>query len=387
VNTQRGFLRRRGKTWTAYWYTETVDGRKQHTKGGFTMRKDAQVFLTDAMSAIGSGSFAEPVKVRFGEYLIEQWLPTRELQLRPSTYSSYEVMINKHVLPELGGVKIQQMTANHLDRFYAKLSKSGLSPKTVHNVHVMLHKALHDAVRKSLLPRNPAEAADPPSIKKADRGEMSIWTPEQVRTFFDGIAKHRLAAGYILSAITGMRRGEILGLRWSDIDFDEKLLVINQTVVSVNYEILTGGPKTAGSRRRLALDDQMLGILRAHQAVQQNARETVGTLYVDHGLVFARVDGGATHPDYFSQTFDRTVRRLALPKVRLHDLRHTNATIGLAAGVPIKIMSTRLGHATTAFTQDVYMRSTDSLERDAARRIAASVFGGSVDESADGQAF
>jgi integrase len=376
VNTQRGFLRRRGKTWTAYWYTETVDGRKQHTKGGFAMRKDAQVFLTDAMSAIGSGSFAEPVKVRFGEYLIEQWLPTRELQLRPSTYSSYEVMINKHVLPELGGVKIQQMTANHLDRFYAKLSKSSLSPKTVHNVHVMLHKALHDAVRKSLIPRNPAEAADPPSIKKADRGEMSIWTPEQVRTFFEGIAKHRLAAAYILSAITGMRRGEILGLRWSDIDFDEKLLVINQTVVSVNYEILTGGPKTAGSHRRVALDDQTLGILLAHQAAQQEEREAVGPIYVDYDLVFARLEGSPTHPDYFSQTFDRTVKRVGLPKVRLHDLRHTNATVGLAIGVPTKIMSLRLGHATTAFTQDVYMQSIDQLERDAAIRIANALFDG-----------
>ena len=147
---QRGFLRRRGKTWTAYWYTDTVEGRRQQSKGGFTSHTSAQAFLTEAMAALSGGVFAEPVKVRLGEYLIERWLPTRELSLRPSTLSSYEVAIKRHVLPAIGELKIQQVTPDRLDRFYTQLSKQGLSPKTIRNIHVMLHKALHDAMRKNL---------------------------------------------------------------------------------------------------------------------------------------------------------------------------------------------------------------------------------------------
>jgi integrase len=359
VNTQRGFLRRRGKTWTAYWYTETNEGRKQHTKGGFAMRKDAQVFLTEAMAALSQGSFAEPVKVRFGEYLIEQWLPLRQRALKPSTYSSYEVIIDKHVLPELGPIRIQQLTANHLDRFYGKLLAAGLSPKTVRNVHIVVRKALRDAVRKSLIPKNPAEMADPPKVSKHD------------------IGTHRLGAAYILPAMTGLRRGEILGLRWQDVDLDEQLIHVVQTVVSVRYEIVIGTPKSVGSRRRVTIDEVTASILRRHQAAQAEEKRLTDDDYADHDLVFARVDGTPIHPDYFSQTFDRTVARLKLPKIRLHDLRHTHATIGLEVGVPMKVMSDRLGHATAAFTQDVYVGAVPVLEREAAESVARAVFSSS----------
>lgn len=374
-NSQRGFIKRRGKSWTAYWYVETLDGRKQRTKGGFATKKDAQAYLTDAMSAMKAGSFAEPVKVRFGDYLVEQWLPTREISLRPSTYSSYVIIINKQVLPELGAIRIQQPTANDIDRFYAKLSKSGLKPKTVRNVHIIIHKALHDAVRKSLIPKNPADAADPPRVRKSDQAQLSVWTPEQLRTFFDGIAKHRLAAAYILAATTGMRRGEVLGLRWCDVDFADRSLTITQTVVSVEYELHIHGPKTAGSQRRVALDDRTIAVLEVHRERQLAEREQSGLPLGDEDLAFARIDATPIHPDYFSQTFDRTVARLQLSKIRLHDLRHTYATLALSSGIPAKLISDRLGHATSSFTADVYVRSVDAAERAAAALMAERIFG------------
>ena len=142
------------------WRTETADGRKQYSKGGFRTKKEAQEFLTDTMAAIRGGVFSEPTKVTLGEFLTQRWLPARKLSLRPSTWSSYEVAINRHVLPQLGGVQMQQLSPDRLDRFYADLSAAGLAPKTVRNIHVMIHKALHDAVRKNLVPRNAAEAAD-----------------------------------------------------------------------------------------------------------------------------------------------------------------------------------------------------------------------------------
>lgn len=239
----------------------------------------------------------------------------------------------------------------------------------------MIHKALHDAVRKNLVPRNVAEAADPPKLNRADRDEMRTWTAAHLREFFAGIAEHRLAPAYLLAATTGMRRGEILGLRWRDVDLEQRRLQVNQTVLSVSYEIVYGGPKTARGKRRITLDQETIRVLTGHEAAQRQEIQLIGDNYVDQGLVFAREDGRPVHPDYFSQTFDRSVKRLKLPKIRLHDLRHTHATLGLAAGIHVKVMSDRLGHATTSFTQDVYMHAIPELEQDAADQIADLVIG------------
>lgn len=305
------------------------------------------------------------------------------MSLRPSTLNSYRIAIHRHIVPELGHVKLQQLTPDRLDRFYADLVAGGLSAKSVRNIHVMIHKALHDAVRKNLVPRNVAAAADPPKLNRADRAEMRTWTPAQLRAFFDGIAEHRLAAAFLLAATTGMRRGEVLGLRWRDLDLAGRCLQVNQTVLSVSYQLTFGGPKTARGRRRITLDPETVRVLTAHRSAQRQEKRGAGDGYDDHDLVFARPDGRPIHPDYFSQTFDRTVERLKLPRIRLHDLRHTHATLGLAAGIPVKVISDRLGHATTSFTQDVYMHAIPDLEHDAADQIADLVFGDDDEEVDD----
>lgn len=382
--SQRGSIHRRGDVWIAYWRTETSEGRKQHTKS-FRTKKEAQQFLTDTMAAIRGGVFSEPTKVTLGEFLLERWLPTKKMAVRVSTYASYRGLVERHVIPALGHVQIQQLTADRLDRFYADLVAHGLATKTIRNIHVLLHRALTDAVRKSLVPRNVADASDPPKLNRADREEMKTWTPEQLREFFAGIATHRLAAAYILAATTGMRRGEVLGVRWRDIDFKARRLHVQQTVLTVEYQIIIGRPKTLRGERKIALDDQTIQVLQSHRAAQRREKQLLGDGYQDHGLVFAREDGTPVHPDYFSQTFDRTVKRLGLPKIRLHDLRHTHATLGLAAGVHVKVISDRLGHATTSFTQDVYMHAIPAVEEDAADQIAHIVFKGiSTPEQSDG---
>lgn len=382
--SQRGSIHRRGDTWTVRWRTETGDGRKQHSKGGFRTKKEAQEFLTEAMAAIRGGVFSEPTKVTVGEFLLERWLPARKLAVRASTWASYDTAINRHVIPHLGPIQIQQLSPDRLDRFYADLSAAGLAPKTVRNVHVMLHKALHDAVRKNLVPRNVAAAADPPKLTRSARSEMATWTPEQLRAFFTGITSHRLAAAYVLAATTGMRRGEVLGLRWSDVDLDARHLHVRQTILSVNYHVTLGRPKTLRSERKIALDAATVRALRAHRRAQRAEIEALGRGYHNQDLVFARENGDPVHPDYFSQTFDRTVKRLKLPKIRLHDLRHTHATLGLKAGVPIKVISDRLGHATTAFTMDIYTHAIPAIEHDAAEQIADIVFGDTDEPQGDG---
>jgi integrase len=203
---------------------------------------------------------------------------------------------------------------------------------------------------------------------------MRTWTATQVRTFLDGSREHRLHGAFVLAATTGMRRGEVLGVRWRDIDFDRRRLAVRQTILSIQYQITFGSPKTTRGRRAIALDERTIAVLRTERDRRAHEQALLGADYQDHDLVFARVDGTPVHPDYFTQSFERVVARLDLPRIRLHDLRHTHATLGLAAGIPAKVMSDRLGHATVAFTQDVYMHAIPQLEADAAEQVAAEIF-------------
>lgn len=375
---QRGMLRKRGATWTAYWWVDAADGSQQRSKGGFATKNEAQTYLNETLQALQRGQHAEPTKVRVGEYLTQRWLPSRKASIKPSTYDSYRRTLELHVVPAIGQLKLQNLRPDHLDTLYADLLESGLAPKSVRNIHTMLHKALKDAMRKNLVVRNVAEVADPPRAK-ADHN-LQTWTGAQLRKFLTSMAEHRLHAAFLLGATTGMRRGEVLGLRWSNVDLRRRRIKVVETVLNIGYEITEGTPKTARGRRTVAIDAATVEALREHRRKQEAERAAAGSDWTDLDLVFTRPDGTFVHPDIYSQTFRRAVRRLGLPYIRLHDLRHTHATLGLEAGIPVKVMSTRLGHATTAFTQDVYMHSVPSLEDSAADQIADLIFG---DDDAD----
>jgi integrase len=388
--SQGGHIRKRGQSWTAYYFVSDASAeRRQRSKGGFRTKSEAQAYLTSTLAGLHAGTYTEPSRLTVGAYLTDRWLPAIRASIRPSTWSNYRRNIDNHIVPELGEVLLQKLTADQLDRFYAdKLAggrtdgrNGGLAPKTVRGLHTLLHKALRDAERKHLVSRNVADAADPPRLRQAGSVEMRTWTAAELRSFIDGVADHRLAAAWFLAATTGMRRGEVLGLRWQDVDLEHGRLAVRQTVLSIAYELVMGTPKTARGRRSIALDQRTVGALRSHRQRQDAEKVTIGAGYRDADFVFARPDGAPTHPDYFSQAFDRIVTRLGLPKIRLHDLRHSHATLGLAAGVPPKVMSDRLGHSTVSFTQDVYMHAIPSLEVDAAVKIADLIFGEHSDES------
>jgi integrase len=204
--------------------------------------------------------------------------------------------------------------------------------------------------------------------------DMTTWKAAELRVFLDEMRDHRLYAAFVVAATTGMRRGEVLGMRWRDLEFETRQLAIRQTLVSVNYELSFAEPKTARGRRTIALDAATIQLLARHRDNQVAEQLIVGRR-LEHDLVFTKIDGQPIHPDYFSQLFDRTVARIGLPKIRLHDLRHTYATLSLAAGVPAKVISTRLGHSTVAFTQDVYIHAMPDLETDAAEHMGTVILG------------
>jgi integrase len=261
---------------------------------------------------------------------------------------------------------LRSLTITHLDDLYAHLRHSGrhdggpLAPKTVLNVHQILRTALGDAERAGLVHRNVARLMNPPCHGVAP--EQRCWNEHELRQFLHVALDHRLGPALWLAAMTGMRCGEVLGLRWSDIDLDGSTLSIRRSVSCTGYQVHTAPTKTRTSRRAVDLDASTIAVLREWQRRQ---RDELGEVTTD-GPVFTRPDGSPVHPHVLSQGFERLQRTVGVPAIRLHDLRHTHATLMLKDGVPLKVVSERLGHSTPAFTMTVYQHVLPGMQREAA---------------------
>ena len=305
---------------------------------------------------------------------IEQWLSSIRASLKPSTWDSYRSNLVNHVLPALGERPIGWISPMELNHLYAQLladgrsdGTRGLAPKTVHYIHTIIHRALRDAQRWGVLRANPAEVCDPPRQVHA---EVNTWGPEDARRFLSAARGERLYPLYLLAITTGMRRGELLGLTWSSLDLASHRLFVRASLVTINYELHLSTPKTRRSRRAIELDSTTIRTLNEHRLVQEEERGAVGTLYGDRDLVFARLNGDFLHPHSVSQGFGRLLQRHRLPAIRFHDLRHTSATLALAAGVHPKVVSERLGHSSVTITLDTYSHVVPTLQKEAARMIA-----------------
>src|SRR5215213_3787957 len=223
----RGHVRKRGSTWTVV-YDEGRDEhgrRRQRSKGGFKTRRDADRFLSSALSRLGDGSYAAPAKVTVGEYLTGEWLPAIAGTVRPLTLQRYETTVRHRLVPALGDRRLQALTPAHLNAFYAQLEREGLATVTRRSAHMVLRRALRDAVRWGRLIRNPAELADPP---KAGRTRVQAWTAGELNRFLEQAHGDRLFALWRLAATTGMRRGELLGLVWRNVDLEGRRVSVEQ---------------------------------------------------------------------------------------------------------------------------------------------------------------
>jgi integrase len=379
----RGSIIKRGRSWAVVVEVgrdPTTGKRIRKWHSGYRTKRDAERARTELLSRLDHGTYVSPDRRTVGSYLEGDWLPAVKARLTPSTWDSYARNVHLHIVPELGPIPLQSLTPARLNEFYASLrsngrrdGRGGLAPKTVRYVHGIIRKALADAARWSLVQRNVADHADPPTIRSMAH-EMKTWTANELARFLDVAAQDRLYAAWVLAATTGMRRGEVLGLRWNDVDLDASRLSVRQTLVSVAYETKFSTPKTARSRRSVSLDATTVAALRDHRKRQLEDRMAWGSAYHDTGLVVTRENGTCVHPDRFTQMFDKHVKHSGLPRIRLHDLRHTHATLALAAGVHPKVVSERPGHATVAFTLDVYSHAVPALQEDAADRVAALVF-------------
>jgi len=358
----------------------TTGKRVRNWHSGFRTKREAERARIEILGRVDHGTYVVPDRRTFGTYLEREWLPAVKSRLRASTLDSYTRNIRLHISPELGHLQLQSLTSAHLNCFYAEKleygrldARGGLSPKSVRHLHGVIRKSLADALRWNLVQRNVADSADPPRLR-AHGADIKTWSAAELGAFLDSVSGDRLYGAWVLAATTGMRRGEILGLRWVDVYLDAATVSVRQTRVSVAYDAQASTPKTARGRRSIALDRTTVVALRAHRKEQLEERVLYGGSYVDSGFVFTDPSGKPIHPDRLTKLFDKHVKDSGLPRIRLHDLRHTHATLALAAGIQAKVVSERLGHATVAFTLDIYAHVVPALQQDAADKIAALIF-------------
>jgi integrase len=377
----RGSVKKSG----ASWYVVLDNGndpatgkRRQQKKRGFTTKRAAESWLADRLRDAQAGQLNEPSREPCALFL-ESWLDAARVTVRESTWHGYDWRIRKLVIPRIGAVELRAIDAGTLNALYGSLLAHGnrkggpLSARSVSHVHKVLHRAFRDAVRWGKLRTNPAEYADPPQPR---RRELQVWTAEQVRAFLEGVEDDRLRACWHLALASGLRRGELAALRWSDLD--GATLTVARSRVVVGYDVVEREPKS-GRTRAVALDPATVEALRSHRVRQLEERLAWGGAWTDSGYVFTREDGTPMHPMSLSEAFERAVGRTELPRLSLHGCRHTHATLGLAAGVSPRIMQERLGHSSVAITLDLYTHPGGDQHADAAASIGALI--GSRDQT------
>ena len=306
----------------------------------------------------------------FGAYLTSEWLPAKKLHLATSTYRGYERNVQRHILPVLGRTSMRRLRYQQIEALYDSLlhprTGRGLAPKTVYEIHLVIRGALTDAHRRGLVTRNVALVARAPKQRSLQRIEGVALTDEELRQLLRTAAGHRFFPIYWLTAMTGMRRNEVLGLKWSDLDVAKKRLHLNRGLVAVGYEVHQTRGKTKTARRVIELDETTISVLEGWRAYQAAEFAAVGINQGDDWL-FTDGDGEPIHPHAVYEAFRRIVQNAGIPTMRFHDLRHTHGSLLIKEGVPVKVVSERLGHAHIAHTLETYQHILPGMQADAAR--------------------
>ena len=326
--------------------------------------KEANIALRKALHEQEQGTLATGPQQTLKMYL-EQWL---EQVHKPSahsigTYNMYRTIIQKHIIPSLGHVRLQRLTPQQVQAFYASKLHEGLSQKRVKSIHAVLHKALENAVKWNLIGRNVCDLVNPPIPK---RHEIQPLTWEQAQRLLQTARDHKLEALLTVAITTGMRRGELLGLHWQDIDLKTGSLQVRRSVNRIGkHGLVVSEPKTAMSRRKITLPAFVVDILKQHRVRQQEMKEKALGLWRETDIVFCNLYGGYIEPSNLHEWFKKLLKSAELPNIRFHDLRHSAATILLSMGVHPKVVQELLGHSNISMTIDIYSHVLPSMQQEA----------------------
>jgi integrase len=358
-NGEGSIYHRKDGRWVGQYLVYTSKGPKYRYIYGRT-RKDVSKKLTKAMADRDGGIIFDAGNLTIGEYL-ERWLAdTVKGTVRTSTFERHEQIVRTHLAPAIGRVKLKTLTPAHVRSVHREKLEEGLSPATVRKIHSTLHKALSQAVADGLVPRNAADVKAP----RPAPDEMRPLSEIEARRFLEAAREtgDRFEALYVLAITTGLRRGELLGLRWDDADLDRGTLRVGRALVREGGRYVVGVTKTKRGRRRVNLTPRTVAALKAHRKIQLEERIRLSDLYEDRGLIFATSVGTPLNPENLvKRSFKPLLSKAALPEIRFHDLRHTCATLLLGRAVHPKIVQELLGHATIAMTLDTYSHYLPSM--------------------------
>ncbi len=384
----RGSIRKQGKdSWRITISLGWNEAKKKYDKYQETvkgLKRDAEARLAELITKFEKGININPEKITFGEYL-DRWLNDYgRIKLAPRTLESYISIIKNHLKPNLGNIQLARLSPAHLREFYSKSLTEGrkdgkkskgtkLTANTVGHFHRLIHLALNQAVKWELLSRNVAEAVDPPkqaSELEEEVQDMVFLNEEEIERLLNGIKGTYLYLPAYIAVNTGMRMGEVLGLRWKDIDLKRETLTIRQTLQTINREIrIRPKAKTKGSQRTIDLPKNLIQELKKHRLEQKKNMLALGELYQkQYDLVCCREDGSPIKSTSFGSYFVTMAKRCGL-NISFHALRHTHASLLIKAGVHPKVISERLGHSSISVTMDLYGHLMQGMQKEAARKI------------------
>ncbi len=349
---------RNGKRWRKSFYGST--------------RREVQERLATALKAQQDGLPVTPERQTVANYLNEWLVECVKPSVRPRTYEGYEGHVRLHISPALGRIRLVKLTPQQVRAFLNDKRREGHSPRSVQYMHAVLRCALGRALKDGQAARNVAKLVDPP---KVERPEVEPLTPEQARAFLKAIEGDRLEALYSVALAIGLRRGEVLGLRWSDVDLEEGTTRVQGSLQRINGELRRVEPKTKRSRRTIALPDAAVAVLRRHRVRQKEERLLAGSRWKNTDMVFTTRIGTPLEPRNISRHFQRTLKTAKLPRKRFHDLRHTCASLLLAQGVHPRVVMEILGHSQIGLTMNTYSHVIPELQREAAGRMDALLAG------------
>jgi integrase len=346
-------------------------GQRNQRAKTFATKKEAESALAKWLVEIERGTAVEPSRLTVAE-LAKKWLDTVAAhKVKPTTLEDYDATLRVHVLPALGAIPIQKLTPAAVQQFYSDKLAAGASPRTVQLCHLRLSQILAQGVRWDLLPRNVCTVVEPPRVTYRPG---KTWTAADAQRFLaasDADTYHPL---WLVALTTGLRRGELLGLRWQDLELTKRTLQVAQTVTILKGAPYIQTPKSTAALRTVALPPETAEALAAHRVRQLERRLKAGGVWHDHDLVFCTGEGKPINPHNLARNYGKIIDTAGVPKIRLHDLRHTHATLLLTNGLPVKVVSERLGHAKTSITMDTYAHVLPGMQDAAADATSALLF-------------
>lgn len=354
---------------------------------------EVKVKMNEALGNVRQGTYVEPTKQTVSEWL-ETWLNAYvKPAVKVTTFDSYSEQVRLYIRPRIGHIKLADLKTFHLQTMYNQLlengrirkilqrndkgeivkdengnivyKKTGLSVRNVRYIHVIINEALKQAQNERLITFNPATAAKQP---KEEKKEMKVLDEKQIKDFLTVASERRLYAAYYLELSTGLRRGELLGLRWNSVDFKNNTIAVKEQLVNTKNGPVFQSPKSQKSKRKITVDSEAIKILKEHKKKQAEEILKAGSAYVKNDLVFPTEIGTPTSPRNFFRSFKAVLKAAGLPDIRFHDMRHTFSVLSLQAGIDVKTLQQDLGHHSAAFTLDVYGHITEKMKKEAAEK-------------------